>query len=401
MAEADLELRAFVVMPFDPEFQSVYDQLIVPALERVGYRVKRADSDLDQQNVLKDVVRGIAGADLVVAELTSRNPNVLYELGVSHALRRNTVLITQSMDEVPFDLRAYRVIRYSTQFDAASELSEQLEAIAKAHQDGGIDFGSPVIDFLPDLPTASGSTLAPTSTAAEPSAHSSEEAQDESSSGPEENAADGYLDAILAIESANTHITTRMQAIGESTQKIGEHFQAKTQEVTDIQAAGGPGVVASAHRVAGELGEALDQYAAELNAEGPQLAADIDQLINAGLIFTAWLADQDDVDIDEAISTRDSLAGLGAATKEGLGALGGFRAILVELSGISRDMARGTGRAITALDQISGALEQVEAFTEKAVDLLEERIPADHTPQRMRKPKMTNRMRTLSRSPVV
>lgn len=43
-------------------------------------------------------------------------------------------------------------------------------------------------------------------------------------------------------------------------------------------------------------------------------------------------------------------------------------------------MARGTGRAITALDQISGSLEQVESFTEKAVDLLEERIPPDYTP---------------------
>ena len=354
----------------------MYDQLIVPALERVGYQVKRADSDLDQQNVLKDVVRGIAGADLVVAELTSRNPNVLYELGVSHALRRNTVLITQSMDEVPFDLRAYRVIRYSTQFDAASELGEQLEAIGTAHQDGGIDFGSPVIDFLPDSSIANEGP----SMAVEPSSLPSKGSPSEDSGDSDENAADGYLDAILALESANTHITARMHAIAESTQKIGENFQAKTQEVTAIQAAGGPSVVASAHRVAGELGKALDQYAAELNAEGPQLADDIEELINAGLIFTAWLAEQDDVDIDEAISTRDSLATLGTATKEGLGALGGFRGTLVELSGISRDMARGTGRAITALDQISGALEQVEAFTEKAVDLLEERIPSDYTP---------------------
>lgn len=63
-------MNAFVIMPFDPEFQSVYDDLIKPALEEAGYDVERADSFLDQQNILSDIVRGIGDADLVVAELT-------------------------------------------------------------------------------------------------------------------------------------------------------------------------------------------------------------------------------------------------------------------------------------------------------------------------------------------
>jgi hypothetical protein len=365
-------------MPFDPEFKSVYDQLIVPALERVGFRVKRADSDLDQQNVLKDVVRGIANADLVLAELTSRNPNVLYELGISHALRRNTVLITQSMDDIPFDLRTYRVIRYSTQFDSANELSEQLEAIGKAHQEEDIDFGSPVIDFLPDQHAAHISVGTSGPIDDEQPLQSSGGA-DAGSAEPDDGAADGYLDAILALQNSDANITKRMEAIGESTQKIGDHFQAKTDEVDEINASGGPGMVVSAHRIASDLGKALDQYAAELSAEAPQLESDIEELIDGGLIFTAWLADQDNIDLDEAVSMRESLTRLGRVVNEGLESISGFRKTLVELSGISRDMARGTGRAISELVRISGALEQVEAFTEKAVDLLDERIPPDYT----------------------
>jgi hypothetical protein len=376
MASAETDLRAFVVMPFDPEFQAVYEQLIVPALNAVGYDVKRADSDLDQQNVLKDVVRGIATADLVVAELTSRNPNVLYELGVSHALRRNTVLITQSMEDIPFDLRTYRVIRYSTQFDAAGKLREQLEAIGKGHRDGDIDFGSPVIDFLPDQAIANVRDGTGKSQMQEEASANDVPSGDTDIDGDGE-AKEGYLDAILAVEAADGQLKERLTTIADSTQRIGEEFTTKTQEVQAIQEAGGPGMTAKAHRVAGEIGKALDSYAADLNAEAPTLESDIEQLINGGLTFTAWLADQEDIDIEQAISNRNSLAELGATTKEGLAGIAGFRALLVQLSGISRDMARGTGRAITALDRVIGALEQVEAFTEKAVDLLNERIPPD------------------------
>ncbi len=362
--------RAFVVMPFDTGFKSVYDRLIMPALERAGYDVKRADSDLDQQNVLKDVIRGIAHADLVIAELTSRNPNVLYELGISHALRRNTVLITQSMDDVPFDLRTYRVIQYSTQFDSADVLSGQLEAIASANHNGSIDFGSPIIDFLPDQHSDEGrrETLDVTRTPSpgELAANSGEEAE----RGPRE----GFLDAILSIQAADTEITHRLEAIGASTERIGQEFQAKNREIQTIQPTSSAGV-AAAHRLASDLGKALDRYAADLSEEGPLLERQIQQLIDSGLVFTAWLADQDEIDIDQAVANRDSLGELGQNTGGALVAVREFRSVLVGLSGVSRDMARGTGRAITALDRIIGALEQVEAFTQKAVDLLDEKIP--------------------------
>ncbi|GAI12942.1 unnamed protein product, partial [marine sediment metagenome] len=74
-------------MPFDLEFDWIFNDLIKLALEEVGYDVKRADSILNQQNILKDVVRGIAEADLVVADLTGLNPNVFYEIGIAHTMR--------------------------------------------------------------------------------------------------------------------------------------------------------------------------------------------------------------------------------------------------------------------------------------------------------------------------
>ena len=116
--------KAFVLMPFDSEFDKIFNDLIKPTLEEAGYDVNRADSILNQQTILKDIVRGIAEADLVVADLTSLNVNVFYELGISHALRKHAVLLTQSMEEVPFDLRSYRIIRYSVHYAEAPKLSD-------------------------------------------------------------------------------------------------------------------------------------------------------------------------------------------------------------------------------------------------------------------------------------
>jgi hypothetical protein len=149
--ENQQDMVAFVIMPFGDEFDEIYKDLIMPALESAGYSVQRADSRLDQQNILKDIVKGIDAADLIVAELTSLAPNVLYELGIAHGLLKPTVLLAQEIDEVPFDLRSYRILVYSTHYKRVQGLKEQLADIGARHRDGSINFGNPVGDFAPSI----------------------------------------------------------------------------------------------------------------------------------------------------------------------------------------------------------------------------------------------------------
>ncbi len=63
---------------------------------------------------------------MLVAELTGRNPNVLYELGIAHTLGKPVVMITQSLDDVPFDLRHHRSIPYTHTPRGAQQLEEAL-----------------------------------------------------------------------------------------------------------------------------------------------------------------------------------------------------------------------------------------------------------------------------------
>lgn len=140
--------KAFVLMPFADELREVYDNLIKGALEDAGYSVERADDLDNQRNILRDILTSIDGYDLIVADLSDNNPNVYYELGLAHGLARPVILLTQSIESVPFDLRSYRIIPYGRDFVAAAAMREKLLSVAKQALAGEIEFGSPATDFL-------------------------------------------------------------------------------------------------------------------------------------------------------------------------------------------------------------------------------------------------------------
>ena len=106
----------FVLMPFSDEddVQAVFREHIKPVIEgRCGLRCERADDIYDISGVMQSVWEGINRARLIIADLTRRNSNVFYELGIAHTLGKPVIMLTQSMDFVPFDLRHLRCVVYS------------------------------------------------------------------------------------------------------------------------------------------------------------------------------------------------------------------------------------------------------------------------------------------------
>lgn len=103
----------FVMQPFAPPLGDYYDKIYKPAIEKAGLKPVRADADIFGTGKIMDQVwDGICAAKVLVAELTTRNPNVFYELGLAHALEKPVVLISSREDDVPFDLQHIRVIYY-------------------------------------------------------------------------------------------------------------------------------------------------------------------------------------------------------------------------------------------------------------------------------------------------
>ncbi|HEX8391799.1 MAG TPA: hypothetical protein VF665_05500 [Longimicrobium sp.] len=116
----------FVLMPFTDALTSVYEHGIKPAVEQMGMQCKRADELYTTQGILGDVWEAIQSAEIVIADLTGKNANVMYELGLCHALWKRVVLLSQNRDDIPFDLRQWRVIWYDFSFSGAARLKDDL-----------------------------------------------------------------------------------------------------------------------------------------------------------------------------------------------------------------------------------------------------------------------------------
>jgi hypothetical protein len=103
----------FVMQPFAAPLGGYYDLIFRPAIEQAGMTAVRADAEIfGTGKIIDQIWRGIQDAQILVAELTTKNPNVFYELGLAHASEKPVILVSSNEDDVPFDLRHIRVILY-------------------------------------------------------------------------------------------------------------------------------------------------------------------------------------------------------------------------------------------------------------------------------------------------
>ncbi len=102
----------FVLMPFGVYFDAYYTNIIKEAVATSGLTAIRADEIYSTGAIIDDIHRSILNAAICIADLTGRNPNVNYELGMAHALGRPVLIITQSIKDIPFDYQHLRAITY-------------------------------------------------------------------------------------------------------------------------------------------------------------------------------------------------------------------------------------------------------------------------------------------------
>lgn len=113
------------MMPFDAGFNAVYKTL-KETVEGVGLRCRRADDIWENPAIIQDIVSLIDRSRVVIADCTGRNANVFYEVGIAHTLGRDVILITQNPEDIPFDLRHLRYVRYLNNREGRRALSAAL-----------------------------------------------------------------------------------------------------------------------------------------------------------------------------------------------------------------------------------------------------------------------------------
>ena len=107
----------FVLMPFAKDFDWAW-KIIKETVEGAPFNLKceRADEIDSPGYVMNDVLKKIGEARLIIVDVSGQNPNVYYELGIAHSFKNGNqvILISQSIDSVPFDLRPFRHFIYNT-----------------------------------------------------------------------------------------------------------------------------------------------------------------------------------------------------------------------------------------------------------------------------------------------
>jgi hypothetical protein len=139
--------ECFVIMPIGTgevyeTFRNRYEQIIRPAVEELRINndqvltCVRADDLNESGSITRGVIKRLYDSDIVIADITSLNPNVFYELGVRHALRSGTILVAEEGTESPFDITDLRVITYIDKAGQEKRAVQKIQAVlAKMLQD--------------------------------------------------------------------------------------------------------------------------------------------------------------------------------------------------------------------------------------------------------------------------
>jgi hypothetical protein len=92
----------------------IYTYVISPCLKRFGIEPYRADRDPSPGRITTKLLSELVNSRVVVADLTGRNPNVFYELGIAHSFGKPLISIAESASVLPFDTKDERVIQLGT-----------------------------------------------------------------------------------------------------------------------------------------------------------------------------------------------------------------------------------------------------------------------------------------------
>ena len=124
----------FILMPFNDKLNPIYEKIIKPVLTELKIKGLRADEIFISRPIIEDVWNNIRKSKFLIADLTERNANVFYELGLAHALNKEVILMCQNLDDVPFDLRHYRIIIYQDSISGADKLKSTLKDFIKEQE---------------------------------------------------------------------------------------------------------------------------------------------------------------------------------------------------------------------------------------------------------------------------
>ncbi|MCC6725696.1 MAG: hypothetical protein IT258_14400 [Saprospiraceae bacterium] len=126
-----VKFDVFMLMPFLNIFFEIFETHVKPLLLDLNLTSGTAGDIFNNQPIIGDIWENIKNAKIVIADCTNKNPNVFYEVGLAHAIGKETILLTQNLMDIPFDLKHLRVIVYENSSMGLEILKSKLRNVVK------------------------------------------------------------------------------------------------------------------------------------------------------------------------------------------------------------------------------------------------------------------------------
>ena len=246
--------KVFVIMPFQDEFLEMYEMLKVKLQDR--FEFTNAGDEGNQQNILQDIIQPIYEADMIIADLTGLNANVMYELGLAHSFNKKTIIITKDdIATLPFDLKQYRVKDYDTHFIKFDELIDFLKSTLTGASDGTVLFSNPVKDFLKlgninDIPWFN---------------------EDNAVIEIEDDSDKGFIDFLADLETSTEEFNDSVNSLSNDIETMSDGVGESTKEIERVKQAGGSGTAAFMRKASRKAAKYVEDFSSSLKAYNKDL----------------------------------------------------------------------------------------------------------------------------------
>ena len=124
-----MKKNVFMVMPFEDKLANeIYRLSTKPICNSFNLEINRADEVFTTNPILDDIISAIEKSIITIVDISGKNPNVFYELGIAHILKQNqTIIITQDeYDSIPLDITHFRIIKYEDSIVGKKEYEDKL-----------------------------------------------------------------------------------------------------------------------------------------------------------------------------------------------------------------------------------------------------------------------------------
>lgn len=339
------------------------ENVIVPACKEAGLETPiRSDTYSVAGEIPEQVFRLLRDADVVIADVTGGNPNVMYELGLRHSKNKLTLQVGEK-DKLPFDISSIRTIQFRRTEGGYIDAKNELKAMLEAGLVGRFDPVTATRVWFQTPLAVQGFEVQETEVGIGD--------QKETAKAREEAESPGFLEILAEAEETFPHMNQVLEEITQVTQDFGKLAEQGTQEMEESagRGEGAKGKLLMAIRFAERLDEPLAKFKSLANS----YRADVG-IIRPAIDYLLDQVEAKQYEESEIQAIREGLSSfkeMGDTTNEALVSISGFRTSLGPLSSAARPLRSRVKSLENDLDTVIDASKQFVVLGERASGLLE------------------------------